>query len=56
MLKFIKHHLVETIGGLEFFPILSLIIFVSLFSIGTIMAFSAKKQHINQMSNLPLED
>lgn len=56
MLKFIKHHLVESIGGLEFFPILSLVIFVSIFSIGTIMALRAKKQHISQMSNLPLED
>lgn len=56
MLKFIKHHLVESIGGLEFFPILSLVIFTSIFAIASIIAIRAKKQYIHQMSNLPLED
>lgn len=54
MLKFIKHHL-ETIIGIEIYPIISLTIFF-LFFIGTIYwVIKLDKKHLNEVSNLPLE-
>ena len=54
MLKFIKHHL-ETIIGIEIYPIISLTIFF-LFFIGIIYwVIKMDKKHINEVCNLPLE-
>ncbi len=54
MLKFIKHHM-ETIAGIEVFPLISLIIFF-LFFIGlTIYVVKADKNHFNQIANIPLD-
>ena len=55
MLKFIKHHM-TSIDGIEIFPVISLIIF-SLFFLGlTVYVMRTKKDHINEMKNMPLED
>ncbi|HRB71888.1 MULTISPECIES: CcoQ/FixQ family Cbb3-type cytochrome c oxidase assembly chaperone [Flavobacterium] len=55
MLKFIKHNM-ETISGIEIYPIISLLIFF-LFFIGLyVWVFTYKKEKITEMSNIPFED
>ncbi|MBN9283878.1 MULTISPECIES: CcoQ/FixQ family Cbb3-type cytochrome c oxidase assembly chaperone [Flavobacterium] len=55
MLKFIKHNM-ETISGIEIYPIISLLIFF-LFFVGLyIWVLTYKKEKITEMSNLPFED
>ena len=55
MLKFFKHNL-ETIAGVEIYPILSLLIFF-LFFVGLYTwTYTYKKDKINEMSNLPFSD
>lgn len=55
MLKFIKHNM-ETIGGIEIFPIIALVIFF-LFFIGLLVwVITTKKQYVDYMEQLPLED
>ena len=54
MLKFIKHHM-ETIIGIEIYPIISLLIFF-LFFIGIIYwVMRMDRKHIDEVGNLPLE-
>lgn len=55
MLKFIKHNM-ETIAGIELFPIISLLIFFTFFTGLLIWVFRAKKAYIKHVENLPLED
>lgn len=55
MLKFIKQNM-ETIPGIEIFPIISLLIFFS-FILGLYWwVFGFKKEKIQEFSNVPLED
>jgi uncharacterized membrane protein len=54
MLKFIKH-LMTGIDGIEIYPIMSLIIFFTFFVILFIWVMTAKKQHIDHVSNLPFD-
>lgn len=55
MLKFVKHHM-ETIVGIEIFPIISFIIFFTFFI--TVLAYLIvqRKEHFDQMSMMPLEE
>jgi len=55
MLKFVKGHL-ESIAGVEVYPIISLLIFFGFFVVLFWWVFTAKKEYINKVSNLPLED
>lgn len=55
MLKFVKNHM-ESIAGIEIFPIISLIIFFTFFMLLFWWVFTAKKEYINEVSNLPLEN
>lgn len=55
MLKFIKHNM-ETIGGIEIFPIISLLIFFTFFVGLFIWVATYKKETIEELSNLPLLD
>lgn len=55
MLKFIKHHM-TTIEDIEIFPIISLLLFVSVFTIAAVMAMRMKKTEIEELENTPLED
>jgi hypothetical protein len=55
MLKFIKHHM-TTIENIEIFPIISLLLFVSIFVIASVRAFRMKKSDIQNIENTPLED
>lgn len=55
MLKFIKNHM-ESITGIEIYPLISLLIFFTFFVILFWWVFTAKKEYIQTVSNLPLED
>jgi cytochrome c oxidase cbb3-type subunit IV len=55
MLKFVKHNL-ESIAGVEIYPILSLLIFFIFFVVLYTWTYTYKKEKINEMSRLPLGD
>lgn len=55
MLKFIKHNM-ETISGIEIYPIISLLIFFFFFVGLYFWVFTYKKEKINQLSNLPFSE
>lgn len=55
MLKYIKGHM-ESIDGIQVYPIISLLIFFIFFAILFIWVFTAKKNYITQVSNIPLEN
>ncbi len=54
MLKFIKNHL-ESITGIEIYPLMSLIIFFTFFVALFWWVFTAKKEYLKEVKNLPLE-
>ncbi|NJW52336.1 CcoQ/FixQ family Cbb3-type cytochrome c oxidase assembly chaperone [Salinimicrobium oceani] len=54
MLKFIKGHM-ETIAGVEIYPIISLLIFFLFFVALFWWVFTAKKDYINSVEQIPLE-
>lgn len=55
MLKFIKHNM-ETISGIEIYPILSLLLFF-LFFVGLYFwVFTYNKEKIKQLGNLPFSE
>lgn len=54
MLKFIKGHM-ETIAGVEIYPIISLLIFFIFFVLLFWWVFTARKEYIQTVENLPLE-
>lgn len=53
MLRFIKDNM-ATIDGVEIFPILSLVIFVTFFTGMIWWVFKVDKNKVKEMSNLPL--
>ncbi len=53
MLKFVKGYM-ESIDGIEIYPIISLLIFFTFFVILFLWVFTAKKEYIKTVSNLPL--
>ncbi len=55
MFKFIKGNL-ENIDGVAVYPMISLLIFFLFFVVLLWWVFTAKKEHINLVSNIPLED
>ena len=55
MLKFVKGNL-EQIDGVSIFPIISLLIFFLFFVALFWWVFTAKKEHIKEVSNIPLEN
>ena len=46
----------ESITGIEIYPMISLTIFFSFFVILFWWVFTAKKEYINKVSDLPLND
>jgi cbb3-type cytochrome oxidase subunit 3 len=54
MLKYIKGNL-ENIDGVSIYPIISLLIFFVFFVALFWWVFTAKKEHINTVSNIPLD-
>ncbi|MCB0461852.1 CcoQ/FixQ family Cbb3-type cytochrome c oxidase assembly chaperone [Psychroserpens sp.] len=55
MLKFVKNHM-ESITGIEIYPMISLLIFFSFFVILFWWVITAKKDYINKVSSLPLDN
>ena len=55
MFEQIKHNM-ETIAGVAVYPILSLLIFFAFFVGLGIWVFSYKKEKIDEMSQIPLND
>ena len=55
MLKFVKGYM-DSIVGIEIYPIISLIIFFTFFVVLFLWVFTAKKEYIKTVSNLPLEN
>ena len=49
-------HYFERIEGIDFFPILSLLIFVVFFLTLLIWVFRVNKGYVQDMSNLPLKE
>jgi cytochrome c oxidase cbb3-type subunit 4 len=54
MFKFIKGHL-ETITGIEIYPMISLLIFFIFFVVLFYWVITAKKDYITTVSNIPLD-
>ncbi|PTX41654.1 hypothetical protein C8P64_3153 [Christiangramia gaetbulicola] len=54
MLKFVKGPL-ESIEGVEIYPIISLLIFFIFFTVLFFWVFTAKKDYIKKVSDIPLE-
>lgn len=55
MLKFIKHHM-ETIAGVDIYPIISFIIFFTFFLVVAAYVIKQSKAYFDEVSLLPLED
>ncbi len=55
MLKFVKSHL-ESITGIEIYPLISLSIFFVFFVLLFWWVLTAKKEYINKVSNIPFEN
>ena len=55
MLKFVKNHM-ESITGIEIYPLLSLLIFFTFFVALFYWVFTAKKEYIKKVSQMPLDN
>ena len=55
MFKFIKGHL-ESITGIEIYPMISLLIFFIFFVVLFYWVITAKKDYITRVSNIPLDN
>ena len=55
MLKFVKNHL-ESIEGVATYPMISLLIFFVFFVLLFWWVFTARKEYIKEVSEIPLED
>jgi len=52
-MKFINY--LESISGIGIYPLISLLLFVSIFVIAVILTFSTDKETIQEQSNIPLD-
>ncbi len=52
-MKFINY--LESISGIEIYPMISLSVFFVFFLVLTIWALTANKEHIMEMKNIPFE-
>ncbi|MEQ8907813.1 MAG: CcoQ/FixQ family Cbb3-type cytochrome c oxidase assembly chaperone [Vicingaceae bacterium] len=55
MLKFIKHNM-ETIGGIEIFPLISFLIFFIFFIGLFVWVIRMNKEEVQSLAQMPLED
>ncbi len=55
MLKFIKHNL-ESIDGIEIYPIISLLLFLTVFVAMLVFVLKLPKKSIDEISQLPLDN
>lgn len=49
-------NVLQTIGGIEVYPIISLLMFFGLFATVLIWFFRVDKSHVKMMASIPLED
>lgn len=49
-------NVLRTLGGIERYGIISLLLFFAIFAVMVIWALSLRKQHLCRMAELPLED
>jgi len=49
-------HTLEQIGGIEIYPVISLIIFFAVFAVTTYLVLTTDKSYIDEMKNMPLEN
>ncbi|MFK5878409.1 MAG: CcoQ/FixQ family Cbb3-type cytochrome c oxidase assembly chaperone [Flavobacteriaceae bacterium] len=54
MLRFVKHYMTG-IEGIAIYPIVSLLIFFIFFMVLFFWVITAKKEHIDHVSNLPFD-
>lgn len=55
MLKFVKHHM-ETIAGVEIYPIISFVIFFTFFIGLTLYVILLRKGYVEELENIPLNE
>ena len=55
MLSFVKNYM-ESISGIEIYPIISLLIFFIFFVVLFWWVFTAKKEYITTVSNIPFDN
>lgn len=55
MLKFVKNHM-ESITGIEIYPMISLLVFFTFFVVLFLWVFTFKKEHIDEVSHIPLDN
>ncbi len=55
MLKFVKGHM-ESIEGIEIYPIISLLIFFTFFTILGFWVVKSKKSYIDKVKNIPFDN
>jgi cytochrome c oxidase cbb3-type subunit IV len=55
MLKFIKGHM-DSIEGINIYPIISLAIFFTFFIMLGVWVFFQRKEHIDYLSKMPFDD
>jgi len=54
-MKFIKHHM-ESILGIEIFPVIAFLIFFSFFVVLLIWVYKHDKTQLDEIANMPLEE
>ena len=55
MLKFVKSHM-ESIDGIATYPMISLLLFFVFFTLLFVWVLTASKEHIKELSEMPLDD
>ena len=55
MLKFVKHHM-ESILGIEIYPVISFIIFGLFFLAVGVWVWKMTKEQVSNLENIPLND
>lgn len=55
MLKFVKHHM-DSIDGIEIYPLISFIIFFVFFALLLVYVFTMSKEYVHEMSDMPLHE
>lgn len=55
MLKFIKGHM-DSIDGIAIYPVIAFLIFFIFFVGLTVVVFAQRKDHMDELSEMPLDD
>ncbi len=55
MLKFVKQHM-ESIAGIEIYPLISFVIFFTFFVLMIVYLIKADKNRMKKIATLPLDD